>query len=173
MLKKLGAGNFITVVLVVVLMVAGILNWRYNNKQKDIDNAKILGEAAYVNNNVEAVDDESSFAALKIEKERRRDESIELLREITANPKSTENNIAEAQEKLTLMAFHNEMEANCEAILKARGILDDILVTVDNDSATVSVKTESLTPSQITAITEVVKEQTDFSADKIKISATR
>lgn len=173
MLKKFGAGNVVTVLLVAILLTAGVLNWRYNKNESNEEKAKILGEAAYVNNDVLVEDDKNSFEALKIEKERKRDESVELLREITANPKSSENQVAEAQEGLVLIAFHNEMEANCEAILKAKGILDDVMVTVDNNSATVSVKAENLTPSQITAITETVKEQTDFSADKIKISATR
>lgn len=173
MLKKIGLGNLITFALAIVLIIAGVLNFRYNKAEDSKEKAKILGEAAYVNNSVTVPEEQNSFEAIKLEKEKKRDESIEILREITANPKSSENQIAEANEKLTLIAFYNETEANCEAVLRARGILDDVLVTVDNDSAVISVNADDLTPTQITTILEIVKEQTDFSADKIKISANR
>ncbi len=168
MLKKIGAKNLITITFAVILIVAGVMNWRYNGGE----NAKILGQAAYVNNDV-LVEEDSGFESLRLKKETAREEAVEMLKEIINNEKSGENQIASAQDKMALIAFHKEQEASCEAILKSKGLGEDVLVTVEDDSATVTVKTLELSPAQITQITETVMEQTSFPADKIKISTSR
>ena len=39
MLRKIGAGNVLTVLLVAILLPAGVLNWRYNKTESDAEKA--------------------------------------------------------------------------------------------------------------------------------------
>ncbi len=176
MFKKVGTRNSVTLILVAVLMAAGIMNWRYNGT-KSGDNAKILGEAAYVNSNVKIKDDENakdkSFDSLRIEKETARDKAQDTLKEIVDNEKSSENAVADAQEKLARIAFHSEQEASLETLLKSKKIGEDVLITVSDNGVSVTVKCDKITPTEITVISDTVKEQTGFTSDKIKISTSR
>ena len=87
-MKKFLNKRYISVVLGVVLVIAGIVNRNYK-QPVDSQTAKILGEAAYVNNNVK-VDDKIILESETIKREKSRDEAKEMLEDIIKNPATTE-----------------------------------------------------------------------------------
>jgi hypothetical protein len=96
------------------------------------------------------------FASLRMERERRRDEQMELLE------KTGE------QRELATLAKQKRTEAELEGLLKTMGY-PDAVVLVGTEEASVVVAS-TLTGDQVARIGEVVARKTGFSFEKITIS---
>ena len=155
----------VSVSFVVLLFLACFVNARYN---ENADKAKILGEAAYVNNNTMVEEPSDYFYEMREARDKAREDACNLLREVTQNPNTTAEGRTEAEEELINIARHIEGEATCEGILKTRGF-SDVMLTVSDDAVTVSVKGTDLLPAQLAQIKDAVMSCTDADADEIKI----
>lgn len=160
--------HVVTASLLVLLVVAGYLNWSYNqDKASQTAQGKILGEAAYVNSDVN-VPENDYFAMGRIEREKAREQSKEILNELINNPNTDQEAKTKAQDSIIALAKAVDDESACETLLRNKGFTD-VMVSINEENATVSVKTEGLIPSQIAQIHEVVTSETGLGADKIKI----
>ena len=160
--------KYITIMLGIVLIGAGVFNRNYKQPQRE-ETAKILGEAAYVNNNVKVeegitVDDED------LNREKASDEAKEMLESIIENPATTEDGRKQAEQEMIYMAKSIKYEADCEMLLKNKGFADSV-VTITDNSASVYVDVKDIMGTEIAQIVDTVTSVTGIASDKIKISS--
>jgi len=183
--------HIVLVALIIMIVVAGYLNWEYRNEMESIPTigeygdeeitvAKKLGEAQLVNNGVDESDDSNQpviantensgnyFVEARMDKESTRSEALELLRSIVENEKSPNESKVKAQEELIAIAKNIDKEGAIENLIKAKGF-KDALVFINEGNVNVVVKTDGLIQTQAAQIQDIVISQTGVSADKIKI----
>ena len=188
--------EIIAAALVVLIGVAGYLNWSYQDTIQVTDSqiyqetGKRLGEAQYVsttkddvleedktNNNSENKDEEKvetnadtndQFASAKIEKENARSKSLEILNQTAANESFDEETRKQAQERILQMAENVEKEATVENIAKAKGY-SQIAVYIDGTAVDMIVKKDDLSEDDIVKLKEIAAEQLNIGAKDIKI----
>ena len=165
-MKKFLNKRYISVVLGVVLVIAGIVNRNYK-QPVDSQTAKILGEAAYVNSNVK-VDDKIILESETIKREKSRDEAKEMLEDIIKNPATTEEGRKQAEQEMINMAKAIKQEADCEMLLKQKGF-ENAVVTITDNSASINVNIKDIMSTEIAQITEIVSSVSGIGADRIKI----
>lgn len=157
-----------SVTLIGLLCTAIYLNWAYSNSDEGkSDTAKLLGEAAYVNSDVK-VDDGDMFEEKRIERETAREKSLRLIGEILADDTADQATKDTAQKEKLKIANDIEYEATSETILKSKGF-KDVLVTLTGSQAVVCINAESLIPTQVAQVQDVVSSTAGISPDEIKI----
>jgi hypothetical protein len=96
------------------------------------------------------------FASLRIQRERRRDEQIELLKE------------AGKTEEVAKLAEQKRLEGELEGVLKAMGFPEAVVLIGSEEAA--AVVAAVLTQTEVARIGDVVARKTGFPLEKITIS---
>ncbi len=130
--------------------------------------SKILGEAELVGSSVDEVNGDSYFASAIINKERSRDEALETLQVVIDSAEESPERRDMALSEIMNIASYTTIEATVEEMIKAKGFSDCIAI-VSGDNINVIVKSEGLLTSEIAQITDIVKSETGFDADNIRI----
>ena len=169
--------------LVVLIGIAGYLNWSFQSDSTDeavsvmyTEASKKLGEAQMVTNNEEIPTEEPKpatasnnyFAQAKIDREVKRDEAIEMLSEVLNSAESTEDAVKTAEEEILSIAEYTQKEVNAENMIKARGF-DDAVVFINGENASVVVESEGLSEVDAAAISETVADTAEIDISCIKI----
>lgn len=168
--------------LVVLISVAGYLNWSFETGVSDEsiavmynEAAKKLGEAQMVNNDeeesIEEVTEtaaENYFAKAKIDREIKRDEAVEMLTSVLNSVESTDSAKLSAEEEIFTIADYTQKEVNAENLIKARGF-SDAVVFLTADGASVAVESAGLSEGEAAVITETVATSADVDVSCIKI----
>lgn len=168
--------------LVVLIGVAGYLNWSFETGVSDEsiavmynEAAKKLGEAQMVNNDeeesIEEVTEtaaENYFAKAKIDREIKRDEAVEMLTSVLNSVESTDSAKLSAEEEIFTIADYTQKEVNAENLIKARGF-SDAVVFLTADGASVAVESAGLSEGEAAVITETVATSADVDVSCIKI----
>ena len=128
-----------------------------NSENKDQSNDK----------NTESVSD-SYFSSVQVNRQRSRDEAIEVLQSVVDNESATETAKNEALAEINKLALVMETEANIESLIVAKGF-EECVAVLSGDSASIVVKSEGLIPAQISQINEIVYEQAGIDPVNIKI----
>ena len=123
-------------------------------------------DSANTNNKPE--NEDSYFVMAQLDRAQARDEALEVLKSITTSESSTEEERPQAQIEIEKIAKNIEQEANIETLVKAKGFTECVAV-INGDLASIIVNGESLLPSQIAQITEIVYEVASISPSNIKI----
>ncbi len=165
-MKKIFNRKYITAVMIIVLLLAGAINRNYSQSNKE-ETTKILGEAAYVNNDV-AIEENSEYNIAMNARDKARDEAKETLQDIIKNPNTTGEGRKSAEQELISLVKISKNEADCEMILKEKGF-ENVVVTITDAGANVSVSIENPMNTEIAQITETVSSVTGIAAEKIKI----
>lgn len=190
--------EIIAAALVVLIGVAGYLNWSYQDTVRVTDGsiynetAKRLGEAQYVSSPKEDVEDKADgkktekeekntkkeestetaateqFASARLEKENARSKSLEILNQTAANESFDEDTRKKAQDRILKLAENVEKEATIENIAKAKGF-SEIAVYIDGESVDMIVKKSELTENDVVKLKEIASEQLNIGAKDIKI----
>ena len=189
--------EIVAAALVVLIGVAGYLNWSYQDTVRVTDGelyaetGKRLGEAQYVSTSKNDVEDkdtekkdaketkkseksgktedtENQFAAAKLEKENARSKSLEILNQTAANESFDEDTRKKAQERILKMAENVEKEATIENIARAKGYTE-VAVYIDGEAADMIIKKAELSEDDITKLKAIVSEQLNIGAKDIKI----
>ncbi len=111
---------------------------------------------------------DSYFSTVAVDRQRTRDEAIEVLQAVVDNNASTEAAKNDALAQINKLAEIMEAEANIETLIEAKGFAECVAV-ISNDSASIVVKSEQLIPAQISQINEIVYEQAGIKPVNIKI----
>lgn len=176
------------IALVIMVAVAGYLNWSYQEEMKSVPTMadefqkeleKNLGEAHSVDNEVsdedmsaQAMVEFSSahpyFIEARLEKQIARSQAIEVLQNIVDNQNATEKAKMDAQKQIMTLANHIDVESTIENLIKARGFKEAVAF-INNDKINIVVQTPGLEQAQVAQIMDVVMNQTNASADQIKI----
>lgn len=182
--------QLILAVLVLALGSAVYLNWQFSSDKSlsstdAATSTKELGQAQFVNNN--SVDQQTNsegnkdgkkeeapknsseyFSKAKTERQKARDEAIDMIKEILEDAKSSEEAKAEAIKQGAVIAKRIEQESNIENLIKAKGF-SECLAFIQNDECSVVVSSEGLDESSAISIKDIVCGQGAIALDKIKI----
>ena len=138
---------------------------------------KILGEAQLVD--ADAAEDagvsvtvgavsNGYFADARINRQKARDEAVELLQSIVSDEGADEQSKREAAEELGVIATLIAKESDMESLIKAKGFADAVVVMGESD-VTVVVQSDGLSGTDVSKIKEIVMSEAAIGAENIKI----
>lgn len=108
------------------------------------------------------------FASTMLDRQRARDEALEVLRSVTASAEALESTKTQAFEDISVLARDIERESNIETLVKSKGF-EDCIAVISGNTVNVIVKTNGLLPGEIAQIKEIVYEQTGTEPLNVKI----
>ena len=184
--------QIVILALILMIVVAGYLQYSYRQGSTSADMGGKLGEAVYVDNeidneglagsdmdtadNVTAQQNVSAskmatdyFVQAKMDKEQSRSKSSESLKAITEDINASKETIAEAHDKMIAITLNADKEMRIESLINKMGFAESFVVFADNGSVDVVVMTPSLSVSQAAQITDIVTRQGDVDVDYIHI----
>ncbi len=178
--KKFGVRNLVIVLSVLLIGAAVYVNWSLFGGADDVDGENPGDNIQAGTNDGEKGDstptdgkteDESKnfFAASQIERQRARDEAIEVLQSVVDDATSLDVAKEQALADIAAIAATIEAEANIESLIKAKGFTECVAV-INGDKANIIVKSEGLKPNQLSQILEIVYLQADILPANVSIS---
>ena len=163
---QLGRRHWIIVGAVVLIGAAVGLNWIMFSGETpsggyaDYGNASGMTDDAGLESQSPSETTADYFATVQVNRQRARDESMEVLQSVIDSADATETVKNEALSELNTIALEIEKEANIESLLVTKGF-EDCVAVMNGNSINVVVKSEGeLLPAQIASINTVVYEQT-------------
>lgn len=169
--------------LVVLIGLAGYLNWSYQDTVKVRDNeayvqtGKMLGEAEMVSSTNEktekkeeksVVENTAYFEDAKQNRESARAAAMEALKATTQDETVDEATRTLAGEKLVKCAEDIELENTIESIAGAKGF-SEVCAYINEDAAVLTVRASGLDQTKTATLCEIVTETANISMDKVKI----
>ncbi len=154
----------------------GTGSYLYTSETSDpsSDSAKILGEAKLVDNIGSSEDvsaktsADSYFVSASLNRERSREEALETLQVVIDSAETMPDVKDKALDRMISIASEIETEALVEEMIKAKGF-EDCLAVMTGDNINVIVKTPGLLSAEVAQITEIVMDETGYTAENIKI----
>ena len=125
-------------------------------------------EEAASSNQGDIVAEESYFASAAYERQRSRDETLELLQTVVDSSETMPDAKNKALSDMTALAAAMEAETNIETLVKAKGF-DDCIAVISGDNINVVVKTTGLLTYEVAQIREIVMNEMKIPAENIKI----
>ena len=181
--------HIILAALVVALGAAVYINWQFTDNQAlqstgALDNEQ-LGQAQYVNGSVSSYTPTATesavtsslsqsansayFTEARMNRQKARDEAVELLNKVVEDTSATEDVKKEAANTAAQIAKNIEAEAKIESLIKAKNFADCVAF-IDNGKANIVVSSpQGLLESDTLTINEIVKGQTDIPFKDITI----
>ena len=177
-IRRIGAKNMIIACAVLVCGVAIMLNFilagtkpKNNSGYKiDPDYYAALLNAKDTTNETSTPDDgkdgdkdaaaarDEYFDTAAYNRDRARDEAIEVLSSVVENETALDEVRNQAGDDIAALAANISAESNIEELIKAKGF-EDCVAIINGDSISVIVKTDGLLPNEVAQITEIVYEQ--------------
>lgn len=149
-----------------------VSDYLYNSDYSE-SGRKILGEAKLVDN-IQGVSDSledgenSYFVNAAINKEKSRDEALQTLQVVVDSAEEMPETRDRALSEIMQIASDIEIESTVEQMIKAKGF-EDCVAIISGGNINVIVKSDGLMTSEIAKITDIVKAETGFSAENIRI----
>jgi stage III sporulation protein AH len=184
-MKFLQRKQIIVLSLVLMLVVAGYLQYRYNKSSlySEEDSAQI-GDAVYVDNqdvssrNADKDNQKTAtaskeatnyFAQAKLDRDAVRDKDIETIKGITSDQTASKDAKTKAQEKMLKIVDISQKEENIETLIKQKGFSDALALFADDGSVDVVVKAPAVSKSDSAKIIDIVVRQGNVDYDKVVI----
>jgi len=186
-MKFLKRKQIIVLSLVLMLVVAGYLQYSYNKSSQfsEEDSAQI-GDAVYVDNqdindgDTAAVDDSEKtvtaskeannyFAQTKMDRDVVRGKDIEIMKSITDDQSASKEQKTEAQARMMKIVETSQKELNIENLIKGKGFSDVVALFGDDGSVDIVVKAPAISKADTAKIVDIVTRQANISLDKIVI----
>jgi len=173
-------------ILIVLLIITGYLNLVYNQSVLNGQDAQEAVSQQGKEDGIAVKDKEGSseeeddtaevaavssanfFASYRQERENTRKEEIEYIREILDNPASDPEMKKEAQAQLLEITKNMEKELAIEALIKAKGF-KDVVVILHKDSVNVIVDKPELKQEEVAQILDIVRRESGHKPENIKI----
>ena len=170
-MKKLWKRNMVAGAVLLLVCGAIFLNGRYAQQVEETD--KILGQATLVDGtegDAEEVSGEALpgdyFATARLTRQQARDSALSLLQEASGAAEVDEAAAAEAAQSIQTLAAYTQIEN----MITAKGYTDCVVFMADDGvSVVVSAGEDGLQTEDIAKITDIVKQETELTADCIKI----
>ena len=143
-------------VMVALLVATGVLNWALNDRLTASD--PIDANAVT----------ETFFSAYRSEREATRESEFLYLDAIISSETSSEAAKTAAEEQKLGLVERMEKEMQLESLVKAKGF-EDAIVTMSDSGVNVVVGTAELTAEQAAQIYDIVRSETDLTAEDVKI----
>ena len=169
--KSFGLRNTAIVLSVLVIGAAVFVNWKLFGGPSDATNDG--GAQVGITDTTGGVTDanaseEDYFAASLVERERARDEALEVLQGVVDDSAALETAKEQALLDIATMAKVIENESNIETLIKAKGF-EECVAVINGDKANVIVKSEGLQPNDLSQIIEIVYLQAGILPENITI----
>ena len=166
--------NFVTLTVLLFVCAAVYLNWSYNNRWGQSDQAMVDAEdkamSEAVNNDMNSLGVSSYFATARLTRQTARDEALNLLEISAASENASQETIDAAMATISTMAQTSLLETQIENMLIAKQYADCVTyITEDNITVTVPAPAEGLTADAVAKITDIITSETDFTMDAITI----
>jgi len=174
--------NLVVVMVLFFVCAAVYLNWSYNNRWgqaddamvKAEDTAMILAQEEYTQsmNSLDGEDKAVSgyFAEARLTRQQSRDEALSLLEMAASSQGASAEVIDSAMNEIAVMAQYTMNESQLENQLIARDFADCVVFMTD-DEITVAVPApmEGLTEADVAKITETITGGTEYSMEQIRV----
>ncbi len=140
------------------------------NKDYSESGTKILGEAALVDSKSDITDSETDryFSTASINREKSRDEALQTLQVVVDSAEELPETRDKALSEIMQIASDIEIETTVEEMIKAKGF-EDCVAIISGDNINVIVKSDGLLTSEVAQITDIVKSETGYTAENIRI----
>lgn len=147
-----------------------ISDYLYTSQNSTEDSAKILGEAKLVDSTSDASEDQTDgyFETAVINRERSRGEALQTLQVVVDSSETMPDIKDKALSEMMQIATDIETEANVEEMIKAKGF-EDCLAIISGENINVIVKSPGLLTAEVAQISEIVKNETGFPIENIRI----
>lgn len=185
--------EIVAAALVVLVGMAGYLNWHYQDTitvrdgESYVEAGKRLGEATYVMNDEEVEETKAEKEATPVnspdavadyfensrsEREISRSKSLDILNETAANESFDTEIRRKAQDKIISLAENVQNEAEIENLARAKGY-DKICVYISEENVNITVQKDEFSEADAAKIQEIATEQLKISPNQIKIVEVR
>lgn len=172
-IKKFGVRNLVIVLSVLLIGVAVYVNWAlFGGSTVDPDDGVNAGTPGETGDVTPSGGEENTnfFAASQIERQRARDEAMEVLQGVVDDAASLDAAKEQALADIAAIAATIEKEANImNRWIKAKGF-EECVAVINGDKASIIVKSEGLKPNQLSQILEIVYLQADILPANVTIS---
>lgn len=188
---KLWKRNAVVAAILLFVCVAVYLNWSYSKETGDTSTGKTLGQAALVDGktddpllgdkttlggDAQSPDGETKtingyFDSARLNRQQSRDNALSLLQQAAGAEDADQTMKDEANASIQTMASLTVNEAQIENLVTAKGYSDCVAFIGDKSASVVVAATGEggLTDADVAKISEIVTEQTGFTASQIKI----
>ncbi len=172
-MKKIGIRNLVIVLSVLLIGAAVYVNWTLFGGEDIVagadGNNSVIDDGT--NGDVTAGENDGMgyFAASQIERQRARDEAIEVLQGVVEDAAALDAAKEQALADIAAIAANIEVEANIESLIKAKGF-EECVAVVSGEKANIVVKSEGLQPNQLSQILEIVYLQANILPANVTIS---
>ncbi len=161
---KISRKTIVISAMVVLLLVTGLLNWKYVISNKDnSDQTSVPGQA-----DGEEVETSNFFTTYKSERLANREDEITYLESVINNSNTDQTTLNEAQQMKMEIVANMELESTIEGLLVAKGF-EDAIVTFGTTSVNIVVKDTELTQAKVAQILDVVTTETQYTAGEVKV----
>ncbi len=181
-MKKNLKRNIVMCAVLLFVCASVYLNWSYNNRWGEADEAMVKAEdeamaAAQESYSEAAAQEEAAsesvssyFAEARLTRQQSRDEALNLLETAASAEGAGQETINSAMESIAAMATWSMQESQIENLLIARDFADCV-VYISGDGVTVAVPApeEGLSAATVARITDTITSETDFEAANLKI----
>ncbi|MBQ3258069.1 MAG: SpoIIIAH-like family protein, partial [Oscillospiraceae bacterium] len=166
--------NIVTLTVLLFVCAAVYLNWSYNNRWGQSNQAMVEAEDAAMaqaaENEFNTVGVSSYFATARLTRQTARDEALNLLEISAASESASQETIDAAMAAISTMAQTSLLETQIENMLIAKQYSDCVTyITDESITVTVPAPTEGLTAEAVAKITDMITSETDFTMDEITI----
>ncbi len=169
--KKIGRRNLAIILSVLVIGGAVWLNIAlFTSGTKQTGGSAGNGNIAVDGNGNENLNEvDSFFASTVVERQRSRDEAIEVLQLVVDNPEALDESKVVAMQEISKIASAIENEGKIESLVTAKGF-ERCIAVISDSGCNIIVKTASaLMPNQVAQIQEIVYEQAGILPANTKI----
>ncbi len=170
--------QLILATLVVALGAAVFVNWYYTGNNPTIQSpeettqseyVQNLGEAKYVNATGEEAD---YFSEVKLNRQKTRDEALDKLNKTLEKAKTGSEEAKKITESIDELTAQIKLESDIEALISAK-LASECVVVINEKSAQIVVAKDALSEDAALQIIDIVTNNTELTADKIKITESK
>lgn len=166
--------NIVSLTVLLFVCAAVYLNWSYNNRWGQSDQAMVEAEdeamAQATEETINAAGVSSYFATARLTRQTARDEALNLLEISAASENASQETIDAAMAAISTMAQTSLLETQIENMLIAKQYADCVTyITEENITVTVPAPPEGLTAEAVAKITDMITTETDYTMDEITI----
>ena len=179
--RIIGKRQIMLAVMVVALGAAVYLNGHFSKtsgvasyefSDTAASSSANIGDAVFVNSPsdtpVNSSQSDDYFSTARNNRQKARDEALEIYKDITGNVKSDKDSVNSATEAAAALAQNAEKEANIESLVKAKGF-EECVAVINGSEINVIVKSEKLLQSDAVQIKDIAAGVTGFKTENIKI----
>ncbi len=195
MMKEQWKRNAVVATVLLFVCAAVYLNWRYAGnigtgqdnhtvqpaQQEENDggsSTKVLGDATLVGGVPTVAEDPGAAAAsvssyfdtARLSRQQSRDNALSLLREAAGQANVEQAVLEDANRAIQTLAGYTMLEGQIENLVVAKGYADCVAFMGENSiSIVVSAAEDGLQTEDVAKITDIVLNETDYTADQITI----